>query len=334
VQNKTVFEKVKTFFERRSKSERTSSPLAQKFSNGQSYKNGHSGSGTRKKSFLEKWRTKKEKRLQKKPIFPVGRNTEKQNRLPLNGFLFIGVMLTGVYLFVMGPMQSLYGNLQYFRIHEIEVSGCVMTTPAALRKFADISYELNMLSIDPDAMQNRLLKHPWVAGAAIRRIWPDRLNVVIREYRPHALVVQEDKDGFEYLDRKGTVFATVIPGQDIDFPVISGLDAFDTEAEKKELLNVATSFLSLAARNNPNLPTQNISEIHFSSDGELILYLVDHPFPIYFGKGEIKRKYYQLRDVLGVLYRKKRGVSMIDKVAYIRMDYQKNKVLVAKNQAG
>jgi cell division protein FtsQ len=334
VDNKTVFEKIKTLFERRSKSERTSSPLAQKFSNRQSYKSGHSGTGTRTKSFLEKWRTKKEKRLQKTPILSIGRNTEKKNRPPLKFFLFIGAMVTGVYLFVIGPMQSLYGNLQTFRIHEIAISGCVMTTPAALRKFADISYEMNMLSIDRDAMQNRLEKHPWVATAAIRRIWPDRLNVVIREYRPSALVVLEGKDGFEYLDRKGVSFATVIPGQEIDFPVISGLDAFDTKAEKKELLDAATLFLSLAARNNPNLPAQNISEIHFNSDGELILYLVEHPFPIYFGKGEIKRKYYQLRKVLGVLYRKKRGAAMIDEVAYIRMDYQKNKVLVAKKQAG
>ena len=334
MKNRTLLEKIRAFFGRKDKTGRSSSPLTQKFSNTKAYKSSHSGSGTRKKSFLEKWRTKRGERLQQKSIFPMGRNTDTLNRAPFKAFLLIGVILTGAYLFVTGPLQSFCGNLQTFRIHEIEISGCVMTTPAALRKFADISYEMNMLTIDPSAIQKRLEKHPWVAGATLRRIWPDRINIVINEHRPNALIVQEGKDGFEYFDRKGNVFATVIPGQEIDYPVITGLDEFDTKAERRKLLDAATSFLSLAARNNPNLPAQNISEIHFSSDGELILYLVEHPFPIYFGKGEIKRKYYQLRKVLEVLYRKKKGISMIDKVAYIRMDYQKNKVLVANNQAG
>ena len=237
-------------------------------------------------------------------------------------------------MLVTGPMQKLYGNIKYFRIQEIEVSGCVKTNPVSLRRFADISYEMNMLTIDPEEIQDRLEEHPWIKAASVRRIWPDAITVKINEYRPQALVVQEGKGEFEYLDRKGNIFAAVRPGQEMDFPVITGLDTFDTDTEKKELLGTAISFLKLAGRNNPNLPSQNVSEIHFSSQGELILYLVEYPFPIYFGKGEIRRKYYQLRKVLEVLYRKKKGNAIIDNVAYIRMDYQKNKVLVAQRQAG
>lgn len=259
---------------------------------------------------------------------------DKRKRIPFRACLVIGVMVTGAYLLVTGPVQSLYGNMQYFRIHEIEVSGCVMTNPTALKKFAGISYEMNMLTIDPVAIENRLEEHPWVVGASIRRIWPDRMSVVVKEYRPRALIVQDSGVEFEYIDRLGDVFATVLPGQEIDFPVITGLGAFDTKEEKEKLLDVATLLLDFADLNNPNFPSQNISEIHFSSEGELILYLVEHPFPIFFGKGEMKWKCYQLRKVLEVLYRKKRSGAPIEKVAYIKMDYQKNKVLVAKNQAG
>jgi cell division protein FtsQ len=335
VKNKTLFEKIKTFFVRRNRAPEASSSFAKKISNNkQSYKNNTFETGTRKKSLLEKWRIKRAERPQQKSNLSLGGNREARKRTPLKAILAIGIALSGAYMFVTGPMQSLYGNLQYFRIHEIEISGCVMTSPAALRQFANISYEMNMLTIDPASLKKRLEEHPWVVGATIRRIWPDGLNVTISEYRPQALIVQEGKDGFEYLDRKGVVFAKVVPGQEIDFPVITGLDSFDTEAERRELLDAATLFLRLVSRNNPNLPAQNISEMHFESGGELTLYLVEHPFPIYFGKGEIKRKYYQLRKVLEVLYQKKKGVSMIEEVVYIRMDYQKDKVLVAKNQAG
>ncbi len=334
VKNQSLFEKISALFKRGSKSEKLPSPLSQKFSKQPRYKVSRLGSGSRKKSLLEKWKIKREERRQKKKTQPQGRAREKSQWQPIKTIILLGVVLSGGFLLLIGPMQKLYGNMKYFRIHEIEISGCVMTNPAALRKYADISYEMNMLMVDPKDLQNRLEGHPWIATASIRRIWPDALSISINEYRPQALIVQEGKDGFEYLDKKGTVFAAVTPGQEMDFPVITGLDAFDTDAEKEELMKAATSFLKLASRNNPNLPAQNVSEIHFSSEGELILYLVEHPFPIYFGKGEIKRKYYQLRKVLEVLYRKKKGKAKIDKVAYIRMDYQKNKVLVAQSHAG
>ncbi len=116
--------------------------------------------------------------------------------------------------------------------------------------------------------------------------------------------------------------------------MITGIDSLHSKEEKKEMIVTANLFLRLAERNNPNLPAQDISELHFTRKGELILYLVEHPFPIYFGREQIKRKYTQLRQVLEVLYRKKRGGASIEKVAYIRMDYQKNKVLVARHHAG
>jgi len=332
VETMSLPEKIRSFFKRGPKNEKSASFLAGKYSQQQAFADKRFGTEGRKRSFFEKWRTKKEKQDRKNG--EAGFTPEKQKRSSFKAVILAGIVVSGAYFLVTGPMQSLYGNFQYFRIHEIEISGCVMTDPVSLRKFADISYEMNMLTIDSEAMQQRLEKHPWVARATVRRIWPDGLMVGVTEYRPQALVLQEGADGFNYFDKKGNVFAKVSSGQEIDLPVITGLDAFDTDTEKKELLATAAEFLRLAGRNNPNLPAQNVSEIHFSNDGELILYLVEHPFPIYLGKGEVKRKYYQLRKVLEVLYRKKKGRAMIEQVAYIRMDYQENKVLVAKRHAG
>ncbi|MCK5070806.1 MAG: FtsQ-type POTRA domain-containing protein, partial [Desulfocapsa sp.] len=240
----------------------------------------------------------------------------------------------GGYFITIGALSTFLGDLLYFRIHEIEFSGCAVTNQKTLRKYANISYELNMLTLQPKVIEERLKQHPWIEQATIRRIWPDGLVVSIKEYRPRALVVVGDEESFQYLDRKGVLFATVEAGQDLDFPVITGLDVFKTEDEKKELLASANMFLRLAGENNPNLPAQNISEIHFTSEGELILYLVERPFPIYFGKGAMRRKFSQLHRVLKVLYKKKKGKAIIEDVAYIRMDYQEDKVLVARNHSG
>jgi cell division protein FtsQ len=328
----TLSGKIKSLFIRKGKKKSRTSALSRKFEQ-HNYKAKHQGATARKKSIREKLLAKREEHRRQRVLPIPGRDSVKQ-RSPFKLLLLAGLIFSGGFFLLLGPVQTFFGDLQYFRIHEIEISGCVVTNPKALRKFANISYAVNMLTIDPKDMQERLENHPWVRQAEVRRIWPDGLNVSIREHRPQALVVQNDGNGFSYFDNKGTIFTEVVPGQDLDFPVITGLGAFETELEKEKFLDAATSFLRLAGRNNPNLPAQNVSEIHFDGDGELILYLVDHPFPIYFGKGDIKRKYYQLRKVLEVLYRKKNGKVMIENVAYIRMDYQENKVLVAQGHAG
>lgn len=244
------------------------------------------------------------------------------------------VILIGCYLLLTGPLLSLYGDYRYFRIHEIEISGCRMISKDELRKYAGLSYEMNMMTLDPKVIRERLQDYPWVQTASVKRIWPDGLAVSIKEQRPQAIVVQKGGKQFSYVNSSGTVFAPVELGQELDFPVITGIDSSRTEEEKKEMIATASLFLRLAERNNPNLPAQDISEIHFTEQGGLILYLVEYPFPIYLGGDEIERKYTQLRQVLEVLYRKRRGGAKIKKVAYIRMDYQKNKVLVVRHHAG
>lgn len=331
-----ALEKIGLLFWKKPKGEVASSALSRTLKKQPRYNAKHLGNTIRKKSLREKWQSKRECRRQQDTLGRTRKRKsggQQQYRL-VKLVMVLGVVLFGGYLLVIGPLQRVYGNWSYFRIHDIEVSGCLMTTPGNLKKFANISFEMNMLTLDPEAMQERLQKHPWIAHADIKRIWPDGLAITVQEHRPNALIVNTDEDGLRYLDRKGKIFAVVAPGQDVDFPVITGLDVFNTDEEKERLLSEASSFLRLAERNNPNLPAQNISEIHFNSAGELIVYLVEQPFPIYIGKGDIKRKYYQLWKVLEVLYRKKKGKAIIDSVAYIRMDYQENKVLVARSHTG
>ncbi len=326
-----MIEKIKNLFAGKKTNKQTGSVFSQRLQKS-GYRATQLETVSRKKRF---WQRKKSEG-QVHPQQTALSRRKKPGRIPgwFKAFVLSGALLTGAFFLLTGPMHSLYDELRYFRIHEIEISGCRTINPEKLRKFAGISYEMNMLSLEPKRIQNSLLQHPWVQSARVKRVWPDGLMISIQEHRPQALLVQKDGKEFSYVSSSGVVFATLAKGQELDFPVITGLDSFATEEERKKMLATANLFLRLAERNNPNLPAQNISEIHFTKTGGLILYLVEHPFPIYLGNDEIKRKYSQLRRVLEVLYRKRKGRAKIEKVAYIRMDYQKNKVLVAQNQKG
>ncbi len=308
--------------------------FAEKMKQQPCYRASHLGAKAGKKTFREKLKSCFEQRKKHETVTPVqGGERGGWKRLLLFS-LVLTVTFMGGYFVLVGPLQGFLGNYRYFQIRKIEISGCRVTTPAVLRKFAGINYQMNMLTLDPEAIQQRLQEHPWVSLAKIRRIWPAGLVVSVNEYRPEALVVQGKEQSFYYLDKSGKIFAPAVQGMALDFPVITGLDTVEGKEEKEQLLDKAILFLRFAQINNPNLPAQNVSEVHLTAEGEMILYLVKHPFPIYFGKGDIKRKYYQLCKVLEVLYQKKKGGALIEKVAYIRMDYQENKVLVAQSNTG
>jgi cell division protein FtsQ len=327
----SMIDKIKNLLTTKKKGKQTGSVFTQRLQKS-SYRAGSLEVGMSKKRFWEQWKSGGKSKPQQAAI--PGKEESKNVLYLLKLVVIFGSLLLGGYLLHTGPMHALYDDLRYFRIHEIELSGCQTIDCEKLRKFAGITYEMNMLSLEPRAVQNRLLKHPWVQSAKVKRIWPDGLAISVQEYRPQALLAEESGKQFSYVNSKGVVFAKVGVGKELDFPVITGIDSSASEETQKEMLKAANLFLRLAERNNPNLPAQNVSEIHFTETGELILYLVEHPFPIYLGKDEIKRKYSQLRRVLEVLYRKRKAGEDIDKVAYIRMDYQKNKVLVARNKKG
>ncbi|MCW5211088.1 cell division protein FtsQ/DivIB, partial [Desulfobulbus sp. N3] len=166
---------------------------------------------------------------------------------------------------------------------------------------------------------------PWVDQVEVERVWPDTLTIRVHEYRPLAMINIEGKQqGLYYLDHHGIVFAPVESLQDIDYPVITGFAPPDGSGEvpgldlaEGAMAEDVCDFLHVAARGNPILPLQSISEIHINREKGIIVYLVEHPFPIYVGYGNIEKRYYQLVKLLERFYRKKR----IEGIEEIRMDY-------------
>ena len=219
----------------------------------------------------------------------------------------------------------------FFQITTIDIDGCRMTSKEQIVALSRIDIHSNLLAMDVAHVQSDLENHPWVAQAAINRQWPNRLGITIKEKKPTALLNQND--GLWYLDRKGKVIAKAEPLQELDFPVITGLEklAPDNGLQQNSFLPLQDVFalLKLAGRGNSILPSQNISEIHINEKGQMVLYLLDRAFPIHFGtEGKISTRYYRLVKVLKDLYKSRE----FSEIAYIRMDYLKDTVLVGKTK--
>lgn len=262
-------------------------------------------------------------------------NGGNHNRKPPRKFLLMGMALISLALGLGFGAKHIYHRLcqcDFFQITAVKIDGNRMTSKEQIAALSRVDIHSNLLAIDVVQVQSLLESHPWIARAEVIRDWPNRLLIQVQEKNPVALLNRET--GLFYLDIQGHIIAAAGPAQDLDFPVITGLENFSLNtSESAQIpgpLQDIIDLLQLANRNNPLLPQQNISEIHVVEQGELVLHLLDRPFPIFLGTdGKISTRYYRLVKVLRDLYKTRE----FSEVSYIRLDYQKDTILVGKNEA-
>jgi len=230
-------------------------------------------------------------------------------------------------------------SLPLFLVSGIEFSGNETIPADTLREATGIIlHQTSLISLDCSRVEQSLTAIPWVGRATVKRNWPATVEISIVENVPVALLLSKGSQGSQlhYMDKKGKSFLRVRQAEeaDIDYPIITGLPEITDQAVRAKALREVLVFLEDVNGNNPHLPAQSVSEIHVNPKGELVVYLVEYPFPIFFGKGNTGKKYYRLVQVLKTLYKKQKGKGSISQVEYIQMDYLDDKVLVARSESG
>ena len=246
-------------------------------------------------------------------------------------------MLTLLVCVVVGVRHLLPDNfekLPFFQVSAITYSGNKTISNEKLRAASKIIlHQTSLIGLNCTKVEAGLMTVPWVARAEVKKNWPSTVEISIVENVPVALVHSDGLEGeLQYIDKMGAPFLTVKPGSDIDFPVITGLAEINEPVVQKNALTEALIFLEKINGNNPQLPAESVSEIHLNRDGEMVVYLVEYPFPIFFGNRDTSKKYYRLVQVLKTLYKQK-GKGSISKIEYIQMDYLDDKVLVAQTES-
>ena len=301
------------------------------------------GSGQKAYTQRKRGRFSKLKRLirERKTSRNVGydRPVTKKRRLKIIGVPLALASLFAVMMWA-GGMRTLERKVQsiaFFQVSEVLFSGCSKTLEGKLYDQSDIIiHQTSLIGLETEVIERLLLGNPWISKARVTRNWPSTIEIDVKEYVPVALLHKTDADTDQlfYLDKKGNSFLQVAAGVNVDYPVITGLSELGDPVSKKAAMKEVLLFLKKVGNNDPYLPLQAISEVNVDSSGELVVYLVEYPFPIYFGNGNTKEKYRNLVRVMRTLYKKKGGKDLISNVKYIQMDYLDNKVLVAQSESG
>lgn len=240
----------------------------------------------------------------------------RASRRPALGRKFLLVVAgmggLGAAAFLVTSAAELAAESRFLEVQGVQVAGnTYVSKEAILAQLGDLSRQ-SLLAVDADALARRLLAHPRLRAAHVRRGLSRQLTVEVEERRPVALL---SAGALVELDRDGYALPPIARGALPDLPVLTGvtsrLPAPGTRL-KSPGLEAALSILAGLASEDPEFLAA-ISQIDLSASPICRIHLVDRPQVVVAHAGALTpAKLSGLRSVLEDLDRRGRQQVEVD----------------------
>lgn len=148
-----------------------------------------------------------------------------------------------------------------FRYEELRVVGLGRATEAQVRHLADLEPGEPLFGLDLGRAAEGVERHPWVAHAEVRRVFPHTVVVQVEERVPVAVL---QHDGLFLVDADGHPFVRARPA-DLDLPMITGITPALAERSPSLARRLLADALALVDQGTirPNLGPAALSEVRF-----------------------------------------------------------------------
>ena len=134
-------------------------------------------------------------------------------------------------------------NAVGLRIAAVSISGSKEVSREEILTTTGVSGRVSLLFLDAAAARTRLLSNPWIADAAVLKLYPDRLQISVTERQAFALW---QKDGrFSVIAPDGTVLEPYIEDRYLDLPLVVGRGA---EIQANDFFAVLGRFAAIRAQ--------------------------------------------------------------------------------------
>ena len=129
--------------------------------------------------------------------------------------------------------RDVAANSVGFRIAAISLAGQKEVSREEVLTTAGVTGRASLLFLDADAARTRLMANPWIADAAVLKLYPDRLQISITERLAFALWQKNGRVSVIAAD--GTVLEPFVADRYLGLPLVVGAGA---ERQAKDFLAV------------------------------------------------------------------------------------------------
>ena len=133
--------------------------------------------------------------------------------------------------------RDIAANTVGFRIAAISLSGEKEVSREEILTTAGVTGRASLLFLDADAARQRLLANPWIADAAVLKLYPNRLQITITER--HAFALWQKNGRLSVIAADGTVLEPFVENRYLGLPLVVGRDA---ERQAKDFLAVVDRY--------------------------------------------------------------------------------------------
>jgi cell division protein FtsQ len=237
------------------------------------------------------------------------------------GIAGIAALLATSCLFIL--VYDVTTQCDYFKTQNLEIAGMQRLTGKQIAQQARVSKGMNILAVNLSMVRKRLMAHPWIAEAEVRREIPSGLYIRVKEHVPLAIVQLDRK---YMINEQGQIFKEWTASDPDRLPLVSGLQLADFKAQAKtgapasprnhfeaRPLEAVMQILALGKQARSILPNRNIKQIRVDREIGITLEAFKQIKTIVLGYHNYPLKYAMLKNILN--YRKqKRNFPDFDRV--------------------
>jgi len=154
-----------------------------------------------------------------------------------------------------------------FHISEVALAGEHEVDRGEILSLAGITDRSSLLFLDAARARTRLLTNPWIAEAAVLKLYPDRLRIEIKERQPFALWQKDGRVALIAAD--GTVLEPAAPPRFGNLPLVVGKGA---EQSAQGFLEIVARYPAIAHATDASvLVAERRWNLHLKGGIEILL---------------------------------------------------------------
>ncbi len=179
-------------------------------------------------------------------------------------------------------------------VSEVAVHGNAIVEEDEILSRAGVKTGSPLYGVDLGTVERNVLGNRIIRSVAVNRELPDRIVITVEERCPVAALAVGT---LVYLDESGCMLPPVRSPMVVDLPLLTGgIGQTDFTPGKTIEGAAAREMLAivLMARATSEELARNISEIHRTVEGEIVLYTAEYGIPVILGSGEMPAKLVKL----------------------------------------
>jgi cell division protein FtsQ len=225
--------------------------------------------------------------------------------------LVIAGVATTLAVPVVAALGRAAGSSTWLAVSSVVVTGHTRVADGEIDSLLDGLIGSSMLTLDVELWRHRLKTSSWIADAAIRRIFPDTVSIVISERT--AAAIGQRGDALYLVDGVGLPIEEYGPRYaEFDLPIVKGLGGGSAGAWSSEGRKAAVVVrLFDALRRRPDLAGR-ISQIDVTDPANVVFVLKDDPALVRVGDDQFIERLLTYIEVAQHLRDRVRAIEYVD----------------------